>query len=108
VIFTASKTPQHVVKITTYAFLSALALRCQWPPTLQALLLVLQIGVLMLEHLLHFPVAHVEFLLGLLELGLLLGNLLLEHHLHLCLHLCELGLMQRALFCQLRRRAVDK
>ena len=84
-----------------------LALGRQRASTLQAPFLVLQIGALALECLLHLTVAGVEFLLRLLELGLLLGDLLLEHHLHLRLHLCELGFVQRAFFCKLSRGAVE-
>jgi len=40
----------------------------------------------------------VQFLLRLLQLGLFLGDLLLEDHLHFCLHLCKLGFMHDTLF----------
>jgi hypothetical protein len=41
--------------------------------------------------------ASIQLLLALLQFALLLGNLLLEDHLHLCLHLGELLLVQAAL-----------
>lgn len=48
--------------------------------------------------------AGVEFLLALLQLALLLGDLLLENHLHLCLHLGKLLFVQGALLLLLDGR----
>lgn len=48
--------------------------------------------------------AGVQFLLALLQLALLFGNLLLEHHLHLGLHLGKLLLVQCALLLLLDGR----
>jgi len=50
-------------------------------------------------------VASIKLFLGLLELGLLFLNLLLEDHLHLGLHLGKFGLVQSPLFLQPRGRA---
>lgn len=68
-------------------------------------LLVLELDALLLERLLHLAVARVQLLLALLKLGLLLVDLLLEHHLHLELHLGQLGLVQGALLGHLGGRA---
>lgn len=67
----------------------SLALLLQRSSALDPLLLVLELHSLAVELLLHLLVSSVELLLGLLQLALLLGNLLLEHHLHLGLHLGE-------------------
>lgn len=67
-------------------------------------LLILELGLLLVELLLHLAVTSVQFLLALLELLLLLLYLLLEHHLHLAFHLLELLLVQRTLLLLLGRR----
>src|SRR3569833_1645393 len=67
------------------------------PAALDPRLLLLELHALALELLLHLAVASVELFLALLELGLLLRHLLLEHHLHLGLHLVELLLVERSL-----------
>lgn len=74
------------------------------PSALDAGLLLLELLALAVELLLHFAVTGVELLLALLELALLLGDLLLEDHLHLELHLGELLLVQRALLLLLNGR----
>jgi hypothetical protein len=56
---------------------------------------------------LHLLVASIELLFGQLELGFLLLHFLLEDHLHLGLHLGQLHLVRRSLFCHLGRRAVS-
>lgn len=65
--------------------------------TFQAGLLLLQLRTLPFQLLLHLAVSGVQFFLALLQLALLLLDLLLEYHLHLCLHLGELLLVQSSL-----------
>jgi hypothetical protein len=89
------------VKRQTYRVL----LWSQWPTALDSPLLIFQVQSLLLERVFHLPVPGIELFFGLLELGLLLGDLLLEHHLHLCFHLGQLGLVESAVFGELNGRA---
>lgn len=75
----------------------ALLLSFQRAAALDAGLPLLEFSSLAVQLLLHFAVAGVELLLALLQLALLLGYLLLEHHLHLGLHLGKLLLVEGAL-----------
>jgi hypothetical protein len=77
----------------------------QWSTTLDSSLLVFQICALLVESVLHFLVSSIKFLFRLLQLRLFLLDLLLEHHLHLSLHLGKLGLMQNAFLLDLGGRA---
>ena len=74
-----------------------LGLLVQRPSALDSRLLLLELESVPIELLLHLAVAGVQLFFALLELGLLLGHLLLEDHLHLGFHLGELLLVQGAL-----------
>lgn len=65
----------------------ALALFFDWASALEAVLLFFQLLALPVELILHLAMSGVEFVFALLELAFLLGNLLLEDHLHLGFHL---------------------
>lgn len=82
----------------------SLALLLQRPATLEARLLLFQLLALALELVLHLAMTSVQLLLTLLELGFLLGDLLLEHELHLGLHLGELLVVQGTLLLLLHSR----
>ena len=64
-------------------------------------LLLFQIQTLLLKRVLHFLVLCIQFCFRLCQLGLLLLHLLLEHMLHVLLHLHKLGLVQGTLLLEL-------
>lgn len=74
-----------------------LAFLFDWPAALDSRLLLLELQPLAFQLLFHLSVPGVQLLFALLQLGLLLGDLLLEDHLHLGLHLGELLLVEGAL-----------
>ena len=83
--------------ILTQRELVTLSLLFQRTSALDSRLLLLKLHALALKLLLHLAMAGVQLLFTLLQLALLLGNLLLEDHLHLSLHLGKLLLVQAAL-----------
>lgn len=78
----------------------------QWPAILDLSLLLLEIQPLFFQGLLHLPMPRVEFLLRLLQLGLLFLHLLLENHLHLGFHLGKLGFVEHTLFLHAQGGAI--
>lgn len=74
------------------------------PSALDSRLLLLKLQSLAFQLLLHLSVSGVQLFFALLQLGLLLGHLLLEDHLHLCLHLGELLLVESTLLLLLDSR----
>ena len=82
--------------ILTQRELVTLSLLFQRTSALDSRLLLLKLHALAFE-LLHLAMAGVQLLFTLLQLALLFGNLLLEDHLHLSLHLGKLLLVQAAL-----------
>lgn len=75
----------------------SLGLLLEWPSALDSRLLLLELHPLTIELLLHLAMTGVEFFFALLQFRLLLGNLLLEDHLHLSLHLGKLLLVEGTL-----------
>lgn len=84
--------------------LVSLALVFNGSALLEPLLLLFQVQPLLVELVFHLAMTGKQLLFTLLELALLLGNLLLENHLHLILHLLELLLVQSALLLLLHGR----
>ena len=81
-----------------------LALLFQRSSALDAGFLLLEFASLSLELFFHLPMPGVQLFLALLEFALLLGNLLLEDHLHFALHLLQLLFVQSALLLLLDSR----
>lgn len=104
VISRMSTTFAELRGILTQRELVSLSLLFQRAPALDSRLLLLELHALAFELLLHFAMTGVQLLFTLLQLALLFGNLLLEDHLHLSLHLGKFLLVQAALLLLLDSR----